>query len=457
MRDAIFATRSLGFRYIWIDTLCLNQDDDMEKLDQITKMHIFYSHAVMNLSAAAAGGGGEGMIRDRYPFFFAPLTIPFATTGNDSPRYAPVSVTFFKDERRECIDDARIYSRGWVFQERMLARRVLHFASDQVYWECHALDVCDTVPSAKDMGGFERYHEKKALSVQSASFPAWQLWQDLIASYTRTNVTFAGDKLVALSALAQQFGDVFAMTPQEYGAGVWNRHLPMALCWEARDPSSRPATYRAPTWSWASIQSAADYSGCDDNVGSEVKVENASVTMKNGMNPFGEVTNGRLHLRGRVFKNLYLRGDSLGDVSNRSLEFTSTASQTDPSQRQRVATVVTWDVESWAAGHFGGPEDCQPFFLLSICCGETFQKEYEHAGRDREMEPFVGKTCLVLRQTSQKGQFTREGIILSSSWALDVGEHRPPLINKLEYAGEALGGGDYLESHDDGSYTVEIA
>lgn len=465
LRDAILVTRSLGFRYIWIDTLCLNQDDDLEKLDQISKMHIFYSRAVINLSATAAEGGANGMIQDRYPFLFAPLTLSMANAtsskggvSNDTSS----SLVFFKDERGACIHDAKIYSRGWVFQERMLAQRVLHFASDQVYWECHSLDLCDTTPSEKSFGSFEQEHEKKSLSIPAAPLSsqadvpadhAWQLWQDLLGSYTKTNVTFPNDKLVALGALARRFGEAFRLAPREYVAGLWTGHLSTALCWEAQTPSHRPSSYRAPTWSWASIQTSSGYSGCR-SVKDDMQVVDVSVTAKNATDPFGELVDGRLRIRGTIFKSFYVKGDSLDDIGDRRLELVRTSrSLTAPAKSGRAWLIVSWDLDTWGAREASSPQVSKSYFLLPLFRGDDGDERLQ---TDKEEELFIGKACLVLRQTGKKGQYVREGIILSSFWTVTDDEPRPPLRNRIEYTEEALSDEDYLKSHNDGSHTIEI-
>jgi hypothetical protein len=92
----------------------------------------------------------------------------------------------------------------------------------------------------------------KALDPELANY---EIWNSLVQAYSNMSLTVPGDKLVALSGLAKRF---MAILDDTYVAGMWRRHLDKSLCWfadlegQATDPTTcRPATYRAPTWSWA--------------------------------------------------------------------------------------------------------------------------------------------------------------------------------------------------------------
>ena len=49
------------------------------------------------------------------------------------------------------LDGEALSTRGWALQERLLSRRILHYASDQMYFEC----------------------QEGILAEDGASFPAW--------------------------------------------------------------------------------------------------------------------------------------------------------------------------------------------------------------------------------------------------------------------------------------------
>jgi hypothetical protein len=94
----------------------------------------------------------------------------------------------------------------------------------------------------------------RTLDIDVAHYEVWNL---LVHAYSMTSLTVPGDKLVALSGIAKRFMSVLA---DVYVAGMWRKYLENSLLWcvfledqIVESPSSRPATYRAPTWSWASV------------------------------------------------------------------------------------------------------------------------------------------------------------------------------------------------------------
>lgn len=130
-QDAIRVTRRLGIEYIWIDSLCIVQDDKYDWLQESELMGSVYKNAYVTLAAtwAADGSGGLDSIRPSCNW------IKFPCDGSDEAQghmwFTDASWTSELD-----LDKAPLNSRGWVFQEKMLSRRIIHFASSQVIWEC---------------------------------------------------------------------------------------------------------------------------------------------------------------------------------------------------------------------------------------------------------------------------------------------------------------------------------
>ncbi|KAF3808731.1 hypothetical protein GCG54_00010920 [Colletotrichum gloeosporioides] len=52
-KDAIRITRCLGFRYLWPDSICINQDNPVEKALAISRMVRIYQCSQLNLSATS--------------------------------------------------------------------------------------------------------------------------------------------------------------------------------------------------------------------------------------------------------------------------------------------------------------------------------------------------------------------------------------------------------------------
>lgn len=194
--------------------------------------------------------------------------------------------------------------------------RVLHFNDDQMYWQCS--DVRTAELEQKLPPGIFRVFELLKVPESKTESQSHDplvargilgLWMDLVSQYTNCSLTYESDKLVAISALGKLFKTNVNLN-QRYLAGIWEDTLPMGLMWY-RPPSSsssRPTEYRAPSWSWASINGVVDplY---DRDLGYRqelVTITDVSVTTKSH-DPFGMVIDGYLILEG------YLAGGTDSD------------------------------------------------------------------------------------------------------------------------------------------------
>ncbi|RDW62449.1 hypothetical protein BP6252_11882 [Coleophoma cylindrospora] len=136
-------------------------------------------------------------------------------------------------------------------------------------------------------------------------------WSEIVQSYSRRSLTFRKDKLVAISGLARILAHVYGTN---YVAGLWVKDLLRLLAWHVHtsDPSvakNYATTYRAPSWSWASVDDAivypdgfavpleGDYADHIDDLKWPpiAKVLEAVTTYPEDQ--FGEVTSGFIRLR----------------------------------------------------------------------------------------------------------------------------------------------------------------
>ena len=178
------------------------------------------------------------------------------------------------DER---LNEALLNRRTWVLQERVVFPRVLHFAQDQLFWECHEHDGCESFPHRLPPALSATAHTRfKGIdpAVEGArlrefvwqplysSLNGYHTWIRLVTVYMRSEITREKDEFIAISGLANYTRSLLQDTCL---GGVWLRLLPTRLLWMVNDckqangeASHRPATYRAPTWSWVSIKADID-------------------------------------------------------------------------------------------------------------------------------------------------------------------------------------------------------
>ncbi|KAF4479303.1 hypothetical protein CGGC5_v012095 [Colletotrichum fructicola Nara gc5] len=136
-KDAIEITRKLEFRYLWIDSLCIVQDDPMDWEREAASMEHVFSSASVTIAASSARSSLEGFLptrKEQQSF----ITIKTPSGGT-------VFIRKSIDNFRRDVEESVLNQRGWVLQERALARRTIHFTSSQVYWECGSGIHCESM------------------------------------------------------------------------------------------------------------------------------------------------------------------------------------------------------------------------------------------------------------------------------------------------------------------------
>jgi hypothetical protein len=141
-QDAIFITRRLGIRYLWVDSLCILQDSIEDWRAESALMGDVYRNSVCNIAATGASNSEEGCFVERSIPLVQPCRTNLAWNGPQEIPYLVANRNFWEEN----LSDAPLNRRAWVIQERLLAPRVLHFGREQLFWECHMLDACETYP-----------------------------------------------------------------------------------------------------------------------------------------------------------------------------------------------------------------------------------------------------------------------------------------------------------------------
>jgi hypothetical protein len=263
IRDAAHVTRNLGLGYIWIDSLCIIQDSpDDWKRESATMMDVYGGSACTVVAAKASSGAG-GCFAERDQFRIRPCKISNPFSKDTGISFCIRSQYLSEIYRREVVESSW-YNRAWVFQERVLSPRLLIFGKSQMMWACQRLQASETWPCGKTsknfIDTFDSFEVEKqrllSLCSETRKFSKSDtLWWSFILGYTRANATKSSDRIIALQGIASR---IQRATGQQYVAGMWlNETLPASLLWSAASPSPvRPTVYRAPTWSWASIDGA---------------------------------------------------------------------------------------------------------------------------------------------------------------------------------------------------------
>jgi hypothetical protein len=150
-RDAVDVSRRLGVRYLWIDSMCIIQDkDDLQDwYREASLMDKVYLYSYCNISAADAEDSTKGLFRPRWPQNVGTWNVKVDLTGF-GPHTGLVECTV-TDERQwsRNIADSPLNQCGWVFQERLLSPRILHFCRNEIFWECREHAACESDPGGR--------------------------------------------------------------------------------------------------------------------------------------------------------------------------------------------------------------------------------------------------------------------------------------------------------------------
>lgn len=122
-QDAVRVTRLLGKQYLWIDALCIIQGPDGDWNSEARTMEDVFSHAYCTIAASVARGWGDGFLK------------PNLDSTSIGMQGIPSRLTCACDFEKD-VEEGALMKRAWVLQERVLSRRIIHFAATHTYWEC---------------------------------------------------------------------------------------------------------------------------------------------------------------------------------------------------------------------------------------------------------------------------------------------------------------------------------
>jgi hypothetical protein len=305
MRDAIIVTRNLQLKYLWIDALCIIQDDPADWEREALSMSDVYAQSAITIAATSSSDSNGGLF---FPRRIVPTAQLLWTFPDSSP---PERVNFRSPDASRftsLYDKSPLIKRGWVLQERVLSKRTLHFTTTKLYWNCREAVLEEGSTQNHERDHFDEYTPESA-SFDLGSEESDGLcvhWINIIRAYTRMKLTYKSDRLPALSGLAKAWGTASNV---RYIAGCWQKNLHLYLIWRAYFPDAKSSVPLQPSWSWVSVDGPV-YFRVPTKLGEVVSLVNDIVVTINGSSTsasYGEVEEGILELTGRVKATVYTK------------------------------------------------------------------------------------------------------------------------------------------------------
>ncbi|KAK4198293.1 heterokaryon incompatibility protein-domain-containing protein [Triangularia verruculosa] len=399
LQDALAVTDGVGLRYLWVDAMAIVQDDDDDKDEQISQMHRIYLGASFTIVAAKAVTSLDGFLAPREKY--QPTIISARLDDNAFGEILAVP-------KPDTHDDYNLFTRGWTFQETQLSTRILAYGSRELVYTCLEAKHRD--------GGYEHVFHSSSQSLyydDSGDDPAAQMtrhldpgnqqvghaehplgWGTIVSKYSKRFLTDGLDKLPAISAIAEEYSLTKRVT--EYYAGLWKEDFLQQCLWEVSfNTARRPKeVYRAPSWSWASVDGAVDGAVnvlarpygevTEEQVGVKCSCSllHVETTLVSTRNRFGRVSGGFMRLRGRMRKVLWSSTGIRAGHAGRAAEDPASKWPEEPYGFDSRLNLTVDDVTEW-------PRDMEvEFWCVEFC---TFFRDGFDRGRGLLLERANGQ------------------------------------------------------------------
>ncbi|KAF2677147.1 HET-domain-containing protein [Lentithecium fluviatile CBS 122367] len=203
-KDAVFCTRALKIRYLWIDSLCIIQGEDGDFNEEAKYMEDVFSGAYCVLAASRATNRHDGFLGPRLHRTYVTFQ-----RGSEMPFYMCRSVDNFSQD----VIEGSLNRRGWVLQERALARRTVYFTENQTYFECGNGVRCETMAKMHNhMADFlgDPNFPDKAMRTPSRALKI-SYFQELYRQYSRLAFTRYEDRPFAIAGLEKRLQKAFGI------------------------------------------------------------------------------------------------------------------------------------------------------------------------------------------------------------------------------------------------------
>jgi hypothetical protein len=304
--DAIEVCHTFGIRHLWIDALCIIQDDPSDWERETTMMHRVYRNSYFTICALSSDSTHISFLQrkqHRLDLNFlslldseisGKLTLEFQGLAHE--RFAPYVY------RYNLFEDTTWSTRGWTFQEDEMSKTALYFTNSQLFLRTG-----------------NQYFAEDGWSSTSYSFalrirPTLSNWYGKIFRFRKKKFANAEDVFPSLSGIVREY---ISYHDDIYVAGHWKRDFLRGLLWhsitykleEGRETLLRnlsfPPRYIAPSWSYLSRTEPGEHGINfhqvlrEGHFRSMVKDMDAWTTPA-GQDPYGRILAGMAHIRGKV-------------------------------------------------------------------------------------------------------------------------------------------------------------
>ncbi|KAF2447590.1 HET-domain-containing protein [Karstenula rhodostoma CBS 690.94] len=289
-KDAVEICDRLGIHFIWIDAMCIVQDNLKDWASTASVMADIYEGAYLTIAATASNdsnGGCFSRLRENFK------DVTLGNTGLCARRNLP---RFPKRPLHNDTTEWPLLERGWVFQERRLSTRVVHYARDQLFWECGStfFSACGDQNWTVDQSFGVKNDYSNDMKFDGGD--PRNGWRALITLYSKLKFTKSCDRLPALAGVVER--EQRRRKDDTYVAGMWKNTLLEDLGFSQYTCYGN--TPGIPSWSWACIEDSVNFT--DIMYHRNATTELISIdTIPDGPSNMGKVVSASIRLKGPTF------------------------------------------------------------------------------------------------------------------------------------------------------------
>ena len=276
-RDAVEVVRALGFKYLWIDCLCIIQQDGEDWRREAAQMPEIYGNAAVTIASCVKDAFVGFLEESSWAPHAAICQFNVQWNNADSPTTIAIYEQFKQKPWHEHFypkDGWPWNSRAWALQERLLSTRILYFANGKLFYECNTAQFSRSCTSPLAL---ESFHEDSTVVTKTAlqeidAHALMGMWYRIVADYSSRHLTKGQDRFTAISGVARIIAE---RVRSEYCAGLWASEFVYGLLWKSSYPitkilkwrtehdynsvSQYAAEYPGPSWSWAVCDHGVSY------------------------------------------------------------------------------------------------------------------------------------------------------------------------------------------------------
>ncbi|KAM7198224.1 Heterokaryon incompatibility protein (HET) domain containing protein [Naviculisporaceae sp. PSN 640] len=270
--DALWVTRRLGIPYIWIDALCIRQDDDSEWQVEASRMDEIYSGSQITIAAEESEDSTSGCFPEKERggfeagemFFHTQLSPPHFRPVDGQSDSSPFLVRIYKGDMLCRNGRSTRNTRGWTLQETFLTYRQVSLMSPDIHWACKELHTTECGVTQRGRPTLQQ--AEWGWVVQHVPYLHGEhiknSWREIVGNYSLRQFTYPSDRVAAIAG-AIRYMAKFQFHGDEAVLGLWKASFGNDLAWlrlTGPDESIVPqSVHKLPSWAWLASPGSAIY------------------------------------------------------------------------------------------------------------------------------------------------------------------------------------------------------